>query len=507
MAGEWDVVGSRPLGEEVLPWSVVATRAIGNIPKSAAHFATGMWDAVTHPIDTARGVFDLGAGALRNAMPDAVRSTIDQYDSSPEAGERASAAVSTVGQSIKQSYGSMEGFKRKLADDPVGVAGDASTLFTGGAAFAPKAGLIGRSLNAAATYTNPITAATGAVSLASKAVPHMSGLLTGLGSESVSQSFKAGESGKSAYWDNLKGDVSQKVVLKQAEDALSNMRAERQAKYKTDIASTNADKKPLDFAPITQGMNRVLDSLEVEGISGISGKSSIGKAERATITELENIVDEWRRDPNVHNASGLDGLKRRIDALYPESPAHKNAQRAVSNMRGVVKDEIVKQHPEYAKTMKAYEEALSLENDIRQALSLGGKSSDTAIRKLLSVTRNNANANYGYRAELLDALETHGGRDLMPALAGQQASSWTPRGIVGNAGAVGTMGYALAHLNPYALGALLPQSPKLTGAIGYGLGKGSRFVKDVGRHSPVSAEDAKRLALLMSQSGLLSGQQ
>jgi len=70
----------------------------------------------------------------------------------------------------------------------------------------------------------------------------------------------------------------------------------------------------------------------------------------------------------------------------------KQVQRVVSAVRNTVKDTIVAQDKNYTKTMKAYEEALSLEREIERALSLGNRSAaDTAIRKLQSLTRNNAN--------------------------------------------------------------------------------------------------------------------
>jgi hypothetical protein len=155
----------------------------------------------------------------------------------------------------------------------------------------------------------------------------------------------------------------------------------------------------------------------------------------------------------------------------------RQVQRAVTSVRNTVKDTIVAQDKNYAKTMKAYEESLSLEREIERALSLGNRSAaDTAIRKLQSLTRNNANTNYGYRMELVKALQNQGGQDLMPALAGQALSSFTPRGLAGQGAALGIGAGGALTVNPAALAALPLTSPRLVGMGAYGLGRATRDI-------------------------------
>ena len=47
----------------------VPGEAISNIPASAKRFAGGLYEAVTSPIQTVKGVLDIGAGALQKVLP------------------------------------------------------------------------------------------------------------------------------------------------------------------------------------------------------------------------------------------------------------------------------------------------------------------------------------------------------------------------------------------------------------------------------------------------------
>lgn len=313
------------------------------------------------------------------------------------------------------------------------------------------------------------------------------GLTTGAGEESISQALRAGREGNQAFLQNIRGDVSAMDVLDQAKDALANMRSARSQAYRQGITSTMPDleiragkplpKMPpkLDFAPIMGKLDEVVESLKVK--TPVGSEFKIGSAEINKIGELEDVVNTWRKNPALHTAEGLDALKQRLDALYPDSPMQKQVQRAVTSVRNTVKDTIVAQDKNYAKTMKAYEESLSLEREIERALSLNNRSAaDTAIRKLQSLTRNNANTNYGYRMELAKALQEQGGQDLMPALAGQALSSFTPRGLAGQGAALGIGAGGALTVNPMALAALPLTSPRLVGMGAYGVGRATRNI-------------------------------
>ena len=112
------------------------------------------------------------------------------------------------------------------------------------------------------------------------------------------------------------------------------------------------------------------------------------------------------------------------------------------------------------------------------------------MRKLQSLMRNNVNTNYGNRLELAGTLEDNGA-DIMNAVAGQAASSLTPRGLQGLA----ATGAGVASLaNPATLAVLPFTSPRLMGELAYGLGSVSRG----------AGKATGKIARMASQSGLLN---
>lgn len=129
-----------------------------NLPASAGQFVGGVVQAVVSPLQTLTSLLDMGAGALRNTLPKPVVSFIDKFDSDPEAAQRASNVATAVGGMYKDRYGSYEAIKRTFAEDPVGAAGDLSTLLTGGGAAASKLGATqaGAAMSRAGNVINPM---------------------------------------------------------------------------------------------------------------------------------------------------------------------------------------------------------------------------------------------------------------------------------------------------------------------------------------------------------------
>jgi hypothetical protein len=139
----------------------VPGEAISNIPASAKRFAGGLYEAVTSPIQTVKGVLDIGAGALQKVLPESAVNFINQFEGNPAAATRAIEAANAAGGLIKDRYGSYEGIKRTFAEDPVGAAADLSTLLTGGSmATARLAPGLSKTLQTASVVTNPLSAVT-----------------------------------------------------------------------------------------------------------------------------------------------------------------------------------------------------------------------------------------------------------------------------------------------------------------------------------------------------------
>ena len=142
-------------------------------PGDLAKQLTGLKEAIVNPAQTIGGLFDLAAGTLRETVPAPIRKFVDYLDSDPEAAARASAAAKAVGGEYADKYGSWEGIKRAIAEEPVTTISDLSLLLSGGAGLTRFAGKTQRAitgggvipletsitgtLDKAAKYTNPFS--------------------------------------------------------------------------------------------------------------------------------------------------------------------------------------------------------------------------------------------------------------------------------------------------------------------------------------------------------------
>ena len=328
----------------------------------------------------------------------------------------------------------------------------------------------------------------------STAAKNAVGVTTGAGSETFGTAYKAGKEGGTSFIDNMRGNVPMTDVLDSAKDALSKMRVDRGNQYRSGMIDIGNDKSIIDFAPI----DKVAQSLKTMG--SFKGQV-INKNAAGTVDDISGVINQWKNlDPaEFHTPEGLDALKKSIgdirDATQFGTPGRKAADTAYNS----VKAQIELQAPTYAKVMKDYSQASQALNEIEKSLSLGNKAAaDTSMRKLQSLMRNNVNTNYGNRLDLARTLEDQGA-DILPAIAGQAASSFTPRGLQGLAAS----GAGIASfMNPATLAALPFASPRLMGEAAYGLGAMNRGVGNAISRTPLISG-----AIANSQGGLLSSPQ
>lgn len=448
----------------------------GNIMPSARKFVGGLAEMVAHPIDTLGNLGDLGAGALRAGVKyinPSVAAYLDRF-SDPKTTARLENVASGAGNALADRYGGLPELKRTIIQDPVGFAGDASAIFTGGGALAskvPALAEVGRGLSLAGKYTDPLTPIVGAAKVAGRVGAPVIALPSGVGGENLIEAFRSGKEGGDAgraFRENLTSKVSQTDVLTQAKEGLETIRAQRGANYTRDARDLMRDPTKLDTGAIARAAHEAELSVQHRGMPTVS------PAEWNQIKGITDVVAEWRSRPDMTDVAGLDALKRRLDAAYPESPQMNQAQRIATNLRNTVKKTIIDQVPEYKSLMSDYEQSLSAQREIERGLSLGRKSSqDAAMRKLQSLARNNAQTGYGNRLNLAQQLKTMGGVDIMPAISGQAMSSLTPRGLQTISG-VGSLAASAMH-SPAWLATMPLQSPRVMGGIAHGMGLASPY--------------------------------
>ena len=112
-------------------------------------------------------------------------------------------------------------------------------------------------------------------------------------------------------------------------------------------------------------------------------------------------------------------------------------------------------------------------------LSLGRTAAtDTALRKLQSVTRDKVNANFGSRLRLIEKLEKAGDSLLLPKLAGQDLHPIVPKGIARVAVGKKILSQATELANPQTLALMPLTSPRLMSETALAGGRGVRLFSE-----------------------------
>ena len=132
---KWIKVMQGKVEKESTPWMDVGAQAVTNVVPSAIKYGKELYEAVTNPVETAVGISNLTKAALNAITPDIIAKWI--YD--PEEAQKAGQVGTAIGNFYRDRYGSVENFKTSLAQDPVGVMGDLSTVLGLGAGAAKLA--------------------------------------------------------------------------------------------------------------------------------------------------------------------------------------------------------------------------------------------------------------------------------------------------------------------------------------------------------------------------------
>lgn len=439
----------------------VAVTAAKNLPGSMYQLGADTVEAALSPIDTLDAVTKLGAGVLQNILPE---SFVQMVGEDKESRELASA----VGQMYIDKYGSVEGFKAAFAQDPAGVISDAATVLGIGAAT--KVPLL-KQASDAASLVDPVAATLKAGETAVGAAGQALGRTTGAGAEPITEAFQAGREGGERgeqFRESMRNDLDMPRLLDDAKQNLSAFRQKRNEQYR--IALDNGlfnDPTILDFTKIDDAFDRVFQRTTFGG-------KTVNKRSQAELKKAKDKIDEWYEgDPaKFHTVEGFDALKQAIGDILDGIPYEASqARSAIQDLYDAVRTEINTQAPDYAKVMKAYAESTETIREIERSLSLGQKATaDTALRKLMSIMRNNVNTNFGERSRLLAEIE--GAPHLLrPRIAGSSMSDFVPGGLQGAGMGLGMAGLTSVTDLATGLGYGAVSSPRLVGEAAHLAGR------------------------------------
>ena len=496
---QWISVMQGPVEKESMPLLDVGAQAVTNLIPSAIKYGQDIYGAVTNPAQTVKGLTQLMQAGFQSITPDVIAELIYDPQKAAAAGETAKA----VGDYYRNRYGTVENFKQSVAQDPVGVMGDLSTVLaaTGGGVkmaatlpgLAPDGRLasLGRNISTVSEYIDPLQ---GTGKLAAATGTKALGALTGVGPETVQGAAQAGFRGDKNFLSGMRG-TSGDQALENAKHNLNVMRQNRANAYRSGMVDIKNDKTILDLADIEKQIANAEKSNRI-------GTKVIDDSAQAVIDTLKKEISDWKSsgkaDPNTYlTPEGLDGLKQRIGSIVGkiDPRADANASRVGNGVYNSVKETIVKQAPTYAKVMKDYSEASDALREIEKTFSLKqGGSVDTAMRKLQSITRNNVNTNYGQRLTLAQQLEQEGGRPFISMLQGEAMSGKSARGLAGVGEGATILGGAF--YNPAFLAALPFQTPRVVGEGAYAGGRAARVASAPFRALGVTSQDINTIGTL-----------
>ena len=468
-------VESQPEDRSVLG---AVAEGVTNLPSSVYQLGADTVEALASPVQTLTTLQKLARGIVQKVVPE----PIVEFLGRDETGDQVADAV---GQYYANKYGSEQAFLEAVATDPASILADASTVLMGGGGILskiPALQQVGTKTAALGQAIEPISATTKAVApVVGSTAQAISGTLTGTGTEPLKQAFRAGEAGgtkSDLFTSNLRGTANPTDIVDTARQALTDMRMRASENYKLNMAEVSKDATVLD---LSDTFNAIQNSFnKFAAFKGQIKNESVAAALKA----VQAKVDDWAKlDPaEFHTPEGLDQLKQSVGEILMGLPAeNRTAYAAVKNVYDEIKKSVAKQAPDYAKAMDDYSKSSDLLFEMERALSLGNnKSADSALRKLSSIMRNNVNTNYGERLRLGSMLDEASGGTLFPMIAGQQMSSWAPRGLQSATTTLGSyQAYNLAGA-PAAVTTALASSPRIAGEVAHAMGQASGAVQRAG---------------------------
>ena len=310
--------------------------------------------------------------------------------------------------------------------------------------------------------------------LGGKALKQIVGRTTGAGDVAIADAFNAGKTGNSGFLAKMRENVDAENLEKKIQSNFDKIKKARAMTYEDDITRLKQATygKKMDIDPVVNDVKTILK--EVEGTN-----PDLVDGEMARVVEkTKKFVKSVAKKPESQDLDGLDRLKRAIQGISTKEGTPADAVK--TQLSRSVENQIVRQSPQYRKIMDTYARDSEVIDDLKKVFSLNRNSnSETVLRKLQSTARNNANTDWGYRAQLLKKIDPTG--EIQREVSASALNPWTPRGLFGSGAFYG----GIFKMNPALVAAA---SPRIAGYSAYGLGRAVSKVPNIPNISPYVAE-------------------
>lgn len=451
--------GGGPAPAPVTPhgtFGEVASGAAKNFLPDLYQTGSDIVSAVAHPVKTAKGIYDIGAG---------VGSKLGFGDQSPQAKAKAEAAANAVGADYADAYGSWDKFKNTMATHPVRPLMDASTLLGVGEATLPARAA--KLAGAAARTIDPIQTATRAALKVASVPQSLFSATPGVALRNAAKyGYERDPAVRKAFTSQYTGSApadNLPEAVRQASKKIEKGWWDEYNQGKDKILSGAS--QPVDLSGVNSAVARAKGNLAQYH------PDMVPQATHDAVTAVENLVNDWS-DPakgHLRTAAEVDKLRNRVGDIMATDSAH---------LKPYLR-------PVYEQISDALENvAPGIREHYKLTPELKPKIKDLLIQAGANPSLSNASA----IIKQLRLLRTAKGQDILSQLAkadpkipamlsGKALHPWMPES--GLIHAFGTMAggaglFELAH-NPAmwpllakgAVGTGLSASPKIAGAIQY----------------------------------------
>lgn len=436
----------------------VARSAYEHLIPSAKKTGEELIHPFLHPQETWEGLKTIGSGLASKAG----------IGKSPE-GE---AALGAIKDYYVNRYGGLEEAKRAFAEDPVGVASDVATIFTGGGGglkgigkvaelsgltkTAAGLGKAGEIVGEAGRFVDPVTASTKLGAMAAEPItkglsPAVLSFKSGKTIKSLQDAEEAGATSNPEFWRHFSGEANPQEVIDAVKGSMDKIKDQRRDEYLSTSQGWKSNQAQLDLKPT---IDTYLDKLKEYSPTG---KTPIYM--QAPMSEIGETLRHWGGSGKT--MADFDFLKRDLDKLYnsPNFRGNPEAQAVLTGVRNRAWQTIVDHDPVYADIMKKYENATKEINEIIAEVGTNKAAATTRLKKLIKANDK----------KTIDRLIKEN-PNLPYMIAGQELNPLVPEGLRG--AILSSMAYALPAMavHPAALAGVLAASPKVAGGLQYGLG-------------------------------------
>lgn len=350
-------------------------KAAGNLPSSAYQFGKGLFQAVAHPVQTGKALFNTAVGGIETGLDKATGINTESDEQ-----EQFAALVGV----LKERYGSFENLQRTATNDPFGLGAEILGVFEGGASLVGKTGATTRALTNAASkgVIRPVTAVTrGAQGVAGKTTRFGISQATGLNPETVSGLVKSPEQFsqtalKTANREDLASSV--KTVI----DKRLNDLKETGKGYES-IRTTEAT---VQVPP--QTIQSVLDKYGIKVVDGkIKTTAETVPLSASDKSALSDFLNVYGNESQLSSNAFLNTRAALSELARYEGTRTGNLQKISRDLRGLYDDLGKQQIPGLKELDEAYAPEVKILNQIKKDyLKPDGTFKDGAVTKLANLT-------------------------------------------------------------------------------------------------------------------------